>query len=237
MPMVNMISGGLHAGGNLDIQDVLTIPVGAKSYSEALEMTVALYRAVGAVLGKRGFEASLVGDEGGYGPRLRDNEQAFEIVVEAIRACGFEPGRDVAIAVDVASSHFFDPATGTYRLRTGGDHALDAAGMVDLLAGWVERYPIVSLEDGLAEDDWAGWNVAYRAPGPFRSAHRRRPLRDADRPASQGIERRAGNAILIKLNQVGTLSETLDAIRLARESRLPNGRLGAVRRDGRCDDR
>ena len=159
MPMVNMISGGLHAGGNLDIQDVLTIPVGAKSYSEALEMTVALYRAVGAVLGKRGFEASLVGDEGGYGPRLRDNEQAFEIVVEAIRACGFEPGRDVAIAVDVASSHFFDPAEGTYRLRTGGEHALDAAGMVDLLAGWVERYPIVSLEDGLAEDDWVGWKL------------------------------------------------------------------------------
>ena len=120
MPMVNMISGGLHAGGNLDIQDILTIPVGAKSYSEALEMTVALYRAVGAVLAKHGFEAALVGDEGGYGPRLRDNEQAFEIVVEAIKACGFEPGRDVAIAVDVASSHFFDPASATYNLRTGG---------------------------------------------------------------------------------------------------------------------
>ena len=109
--------------------------------------------------GQARIRSALVGDEGGYGPRLRDNEQAFEIVVEAIRACGFEPGRDVAIAVDVASSHFFDPADGTYRLRTGGEHALDAAGMVDLLAGWVERYPIVSLEDGLAEDDWEGWTV------------------------------------------------------------------------------
>jgi enolase len=216
--MVNMISGGLHAGGNLDIQDVLTIPVGAKSYSEALEMTVALYRAVGAVLGKRGFEASLVGDEGGYGPRLRDNEQAFEIVVEAIRTCGFEPGRDVAIAVDVASSHFFDSATGTYSLNTGGDHALDAAGMVDLLTGWVERYPIVSLEDGLAEDDWDGWDLLSERLG--RSVQ----LIGDDLFATQiarlqsGIERRAGNAILIKLNQVGTLSETLDAIWLAKES-------------------
>ena len=111
MPMVNMISGGLHAGGNLDIQDVLTIPVGASSYSEALEMTVALYRAVGAVLEKRGFESALVGDEGGYGPRLGSNEQAFEIVVEATIACGFKPGRQVAIAVDVASTHFYDPAS------------------------------------------------------------------------------------------------------------------------------
>jgi enolase len=157
MPMVNMISGGLHAGGNLDIQDVLTIPVAAKTYSEALEMTVALYRAVGAVLAKKGFEAALVGDEGGYGPRLRDNEQAMAIVVDGIRLAGYEPGRDVAIALDVASSHFFDPATGTYRLGTGRAQTLDTAGMIDLLAGWVDRFPIVSLEDGLAEDDWDGW--------------------------------------------------------------------------------
>src|SRR5262249_52862616 len=218
MPMVNMISGGLHAGGNLDIQDVLTIPVGAKSYSGALEMTVALYRAVGAALAERGLEASLVGDEGGYGPRLRDNEQAFEIVVEAIRACGFEPGRDVAIAVDVASSHFFDPRDGTYRLRKGGAHALGSRGMVDLLARWVERYPIVSLEDGLAEDDWAGWKLLTE-----RLGHSVQLIGD-DLFATQvarlqsEIEKDAGNAILIKLNQVGTLSETFDAIALASEN-------------------
>jgi enolase len=218
MPMVNMISGGLHAGGNLDIQDVLTIPVGGKSYSEALEMTITLYRAVGVALAKRGLEATLVGDEGGYGPRLRDNEQAFEIVVEAIRACAFAPGSDVAIAVDVASSHFFDPASRTYRLRTGGDQALDGEGMVDLLARWVERYPIVSLEDGLAEDDWVGWTLLTKRLGDSVQ------LIGDDLFATQvarlesGIERRAGNAILIKLNQVGTLSETLDAIRLAKEN-------------------
>lgn len=217
MPMVNMISGGLHAGANLDIQDVLTIPVGAKTYSEALEMTVALYRAVGFVLWDRGFEASLVGDEGGYGPRLRNNEQAFEIVVDAIRASGFEPGRDVAIAVDVASSHFFEPQSCTYRLRKSGDTTLDATGMVELLEGWVSRFPIVSLEDGLAEDDWAGWRVLTERLG--RSVQ----LIGDDLFATQiarlrtGIDQRAANAILIKLNQVGTLSETLDAIQLAKE--------------------
>ncbi len=217
MPMVNMISGGLHAGGNLDIQDVLTIPVAAQSYSEALEMTVALYRAVGAVLSKQGFEASLVGDEGGYGPRLRDNEQALAIVVDAIRLCGFEPGRDVAIALDVASSHFFDPVSGTYRLGTGGKRTLDAAGMVDMLSGWVDRFPIVSLEDGLAEDDWDGWIALTARLGQSVQ------LIGDDLFATQiarlraGIDRGAGNAILIKLNQVGTLSETFDAIALAQD--------------------
>ena len=150
LPMVNMISGGLHAGGNLDIQDVLIIPVGASSYSEALEMIVAMYRAVGAVLKERGFESNLVGDEGGYGPRLRSNEQAFEIVVDAILACGFEPRRDVAIAVDVASTHFFDPVRGVYKLRANGDQALDSQGMIDLLAGWIER-----LSDHL-DRGWSG---------------------------------------------------------------------------------
>jgi enolase len=214
MPMVNMISGGLHAGGNLDIQDVLTIPVAAKTYSEALEMTVALYRAVGSVLAKKGFEAALVGDEGGYGPRLRDNEQAMEIAVDGIRAAGFEPGRDVAIALDVASSHFFDEASGTYRLGTGGKRTFDSAGMVELLAGWVERFPIVSLEDGLAEDDWEGWRLLTRRLGGSVQ------LIGDDLFATQiarlrmGIDRAAGNAILIKLNQVGTISETFDAIEM-----------------------
>ncbi len=215
MPMVNMISGGLHAGGNLDIQDVLTIPVAAKTYSEALEMTVALYRAVGAVLAKKGFEAALVGDEGGYGPRLRDNEQAMDIVVDGIRLAGFEPGRDVAIALDVASSHFFDGASSTYRLGTGAARTLDSAGMVELLAGWVDRFPIVSLEDGLAEDDWEGWSMLTVRLG--KSVQ----LIGDDLFATQiarllvGIDRGAGNAILIKLNQVGTLSETFDAIEMA----------------------
>jgi enolase len=217
LPMVNMISGGLHAGGNLDIQDVLIIPIGARGYSEALEMIVAIYRSVGVVLKKQGFESDLVGDEGGFGPRLRSNEQAFEIVVEAILACGFEPRRDVAIAVDVASTHFFDPVRGVYRLRSTRELLLDSQGVIDLLAGWIERYPIVSIEDGLAEDDWDGWaamtnrfdsSVQLIGDDLFATQVAR---------LEQGIERQAGNAILIKLNQVGTLTETLGALKLARE--------------------
>jgi enolase len=217
LPMVNMISGGLHAGGNLDIQDVLIIPVGASSYSQALETIVAIYRAVGAVLGERGFESSLVGDEGGYGPRLRNNEQAFEIVVDAIIACGLEPRRDVAIAVDVASSHFFDPDRGIYQLHADGDQVLDSAAMIDLLAGWTERYPIISIEDGLAEDDWDGWAALTKRSGTAIQLIGDDLFATQAARLQQGIDRRAGNAVLIKLNQVGTLSETFDALRLAKK--------------------
>jgi enolase len=216
LPMVNMISGGLHAGGNLDIQDVLIIPVGANSYSEALEMIVAMYRAVGAVLKERGFEATLVGDEGGYGPRLKNNEQAFEIVVDAMIACGFEPRRDMAIAVDVASTHFFDPARRVYQLGANGDQALDSDGMIDLLAGWIERYPIISIEDGLAEDDWYGWcNLTERFAASVQLIGDDLFATQVAR-LGQGIALNAGNAVLIKLNQVGTLTETLATLKLAR---------------------
>ena len=216
MPMVNMISGGLHAGGNLDIQDVLIMPVGAASYSEALEMIVSLYRGVGRILRQQGFESVLVGDEGGYGPRLHSNEQAFGIVVDAMRDCGYEPGRQVAIAVDVASSHFYDNASRTYRLQGNNNLALDRQGMVDLLAGWVERYPIISIEDGLAEDEWEGWtNLTERVGSKVQIIGDDLFVTQVAR-LRMGIERRAGNAVLIKVNQVGTLSETFDALSLSR---------------------
>jgi enolase len=216
-PMVNMISGGLHAGGNLDIQDVLIVPVRAASFSAALEMTVALYRATGAVLRERGFESVLVGDEGGYGPRLRNNDEAFDVVVDAVLACGFEPGRDIAVAVDVASSHFFDRGRGVYRLNAIGGRELDSHGMIEVLAGWVERYPIVSIEDGLAEDDWDGWAMLTARLGGTMQLIGDDLFATQVARLRQGIDRGAGNAILIKLNQVGTLTETMDALRLARE--------------------
>jgi enolase len=220
LPMVNMISGGLHAGGNLDIQDVLIVPVGAQRYVDALEMIVAVYRATGAILKKQGFESVLVGDEGGYGPRLGDNEQAFAIVVDAISSAGFKPKRDVALAVDVASSHFYDVERGTYQLRAGREQALDSNGMIDRLAGWVAHYPIISIEDGLAEDDWDGWialsnrmSDSVQLIGDDLFATQVARLR-------QGIDCEAANAVLIKLNQVGTLTETFDALRLARSHRF-----------------
>jgi enolase len=214
LPMVNMISGGLHAGGNLDIQDVLIIPVGAKRYAEALEMSVAVYRALGTVLKKEGFESALVGDEGGYGPRLGDNAQAFALVVDAINAAGFKPGRDVALAVDVASTHFYD--AGTYHLRAGGAQTLDSQGMIERLAGWVEQFPIISIEDGLAEDDWDGWIALTNRLGGSVQLIGDDLFATQVARLRQGIDRRAGNAVLIKLNQVGTLTETFDALRLAR---------------------
>src|SRR5262249_6495633 len=155
LPMVNLISGGLHAGANLDFQDFLFLPVGARSYSEALEMTVAAYRALGRVLARHGFESVLVGDEGGYGPRLGSNEHAVKMVLEAFREAGLTPGRDAALALDVAATQFF--RAGGYHLKAEGGARLDAAGMVERLRRWVESYPIFSIEDGLAEDEFAGW--------------------------------------------------------------------------------
>jgi enolase len=216
LPMVNLISGGLHAGGNLDWQDFLLLPIGARSYSEALEMTCSVYRALGATLTRRGFDGVLVSDEGGFGPRLQSNEHAIEVILEAIAAAGLAAGKDAALALDVASTHFY--ADGHYRLKAEGGRVLDAGGMIDLLRGWVDRYPILSIEDGLAEDDWEGWRSLTAALGG-----RVQLIGDdlfATNPARlrEGIARGAANAVLVKVNQIGTLTETREVVRLARQA-------------------
>ncbi len=216
LPMVNLISGGLHAGGNLDLQDFLLLPIGARSYSEALEMTCSVYRALGATLTRRGFEGVLVGDEGGFGPRLHSNEQAIEMILEAIAAAGLAPGKDAALALDVASTHFY--TDGHYRLKAEGGRVLDAGGMIDLLCGWVDRYPVLSIEDGLAEDDWEGWWRLTEALGG-----RVQLIGDdlfVTNPARlrEGIARGVANAVLVKVNQIGTLTETREVVRLARQA-------------------
>jgi enolase len=213
LPMVNMISGGLHAGGNLDFQDFLLMPVGARRYSEALAMSVDVYRALGELLTAAGFEGVLVGDEGGFGPRLRNNEQAVEMVLAAIGRAGLTAGKDAVLAVDVASTHFF--RDGRYHLREG---VLSSDEMIDRLTRWVAAYPIRSIEDGLAEDDWDGWRALTAALG-----HRVQLIGDDlfvtnPQRLCQGIETRAANAVLVKLNQIGTLTETLEVVRLAREA-------------------
>lgn len=216
LPMVNTISGGLHAGGNLDIQDVLIMPVGASRYSQALEMTVAVYRAVGRALWKSGFESALVGDEGGFGPRLKFDEQALAIVKTAIAECSFESYHDVAIALDVAASHFYDPASGTYKVRSLGERKLKSAELIDRLADWAQAFPVLSIEDGLAEDDWDGWAALTARLGRSIQLIGDDLFATSVPRLEQGIARHAGNAILIKLNQVGTLTETFDAMLLAR---------------------
>jgi enolase len=216
LPMVNLISGGLHAGGNLDFQDFLLLPVGARSYSEALEMTVAVYRALAAVLQRHGFEGVLVGDEGGFGPKLKSNEQAVEMILEAFTSAGLTAGRDAALALDVASTHFYHD--GRYRLGATAGTSLAPAEMAGLLERWARDYPILSIEDGMAEDDWLGWRQLTAALG------RRVQLIGDDlfvtnpERLRRGIGERAGNSVLVKVNQVGTLSEALAVLRLAREA-------------------
>jgi enolase len=213
LPMVNLISGGLHAGRNLDMQDFLFLPIGATSYSEALHMTVRVYRALAVTLQEHGYEGVLVGDEGGFGPKLSSNEQAIEMILHAFRRAGLQAGRDAAIALDVASTHFFEG--GLYRLK---DQLLSPTTMAALLTEWADRYPILSIEDGMAEDDWAGWQTLTESLG------RRVQLigddlfvTNRDR-LKKGIERGVANSILIKVNQIGTLTETLQVIEQARQA-------------------
>jgi enolase len=216
LPMVNLISGGLHAGGNLDVQDFLFIPIGARSYGEALEWTVAVYRALGRVLIRHGFEGVLVGDEGGYGPRLHSNEQAIEMILRAIEDAGLKPGKQAALALDAASTHFY--RDGRYHLRIDGGGPLDAGGMIALLERWVQQYPIVSIEDGLAEDDWAGWRELTAALGQRVQLIGDDLFVTNPERLQRGIRESVANGVLVKVNQIGTLTETLDVVRLARQT-------------------
>ena len=212
VPMVNIMSGGIHGGGNIDFQDYQMIPLRATRYSEALADVAAVYRAAKEALQARGVYRPGVADEGGYAPALRTNEQGFELVVEAMERAGLRPGRDAAIAVDVAASHFYSDSC--YRMAAEGTET-DAAGMVQKLAGWCERYPILSIEDGLAEDDWAGWKLLTE-----RLGSRVQLIGDdlfVTNPArlEKGIEGGVGNAVLVKMNQIGTLTETLRVVEMA----------------------
>jgi enolase len=213
LPMVNMISGGLHAGGNLDFQDFLILPVGAPTYAIGLEWIVRVYRRLGELLTKAGYEGRLVGDEGGFGPRLTSNAEAAEFVVRAIEAAGLKPGEQVSLAIDVASSHFYDGEH--YRLKATGDARLTSGEMIDQLEQLVERFPVVSIEDGLAEEDWSGWQqLVARLGQRVRLIGDDLLVTNADR-LQRAIDQQAANSILIKVNQIGTLSETLATMRLA----------------------
>jgi enolase len=215
LPMVNMISGGMHAGGNLDLQDYLILPIGAVNFRTAFDWIVEIYQTLGKNLTAAGHEGILVGDEGGYGPKLASNEQALQFVVQAIEDCGLRPGEDVAIGLDVASTHFFDQQSSTYALAATGNDRLSANDMIEVLADWVDRYPIISIEDGLAEDDWEGWQLLTQRLGDRVQLIGDDLFVTNTARLSKGIELKAGNSVLIKLNQIGSLSETLQAMQLA----------------------
>jgi enolase len=248
VPMMNILNGGAHADSSVDFQEFMVMPVGAPNFSEALRWGVEIFHALKTALKKHGYSTA-VGDEGGFAPSCKSNEEAIQIVIEAIGAAGYKPGEQVAIALDPASSEFYEKASGKYVFKKSDKSAHTSPEMAAYWTSWVEKYPIVSIEDGMAEDDWSGWktltqSVGSKTPspsvipsgGPAGSAgpESRNPV-SASGPKkiqlvgddlfvtnterlSRGINEGIANAILIKLNQIGSVTETIDAIELARKA-------------------
>jgi enolase len=213
VPMMNIINGGAHADNNVDFQEFMIVPVGADRFSEALRIGAEIFHTLKAVLKKKGYATS-VGDEGGFAPNLRSNEEAIETILEAIAQAGYQAGRDVLLALDPAASEFYDG--GSYVFKKSDGRKLSSDQMVVFWQDWVDKYPIISIEDGMAENDWAGWKTLTDAIG------KRIQLVGDDLFVTnteflrRGIEEGVANSILIKVNQIGTLTETLECIELAK---------------------
>jgi len=219
LPMVNILSGGLHAGGQIEFQDFLMIPVGAQSYSQALEMTFAVYNAMRRLIKKKGYELPGLADEGGFGPKFQSNQEALESLLGAIEQAGYAPGKDVSIGLDVASSHFY--ADGKYELAAE-QRTLSSLQMADMLEEWVAKYPLISIEDGMAEEDWEGWDVLSKKLRGKVQLIGDDLFTTSTTRLQQGIDRGVANAVLVKVNQIGTLTETLQTVELAhRHGYLP----------------
>lgn len=222
VPMMNILNGGAHADSSVDFQEFMAMPIGAPSFSEALRWGVEVFHALKAALKKRGYSTS-VGDEGGFAPSCKSNEEAIQIVLEAIGAAGYKPGEQVSIALDPASSEFFDKSSGKYVFKKSDKSTHSSQEMADYWTRWVEKYPIASLEDGMAEDDWLGWKALTASVGAKSSKKRIQLVGDDlfvtnTERLSRGINEGIANSILIKLNQIGTVTETIDAIELARKA-------------------
>ncbi len=214
VPMMNIMNGGKHADNNVDLQEFMAMPVGAESFEQALRMGAEVFHGLAAVLKGRGLSTA-VGDEGGFAPNLGSNEEAIQVIVEAIEKAGYEPGEDVYIALDPAASSFY--ADGRYVL-SGEGRTLDSAGMVELYRGLVDKYPIISIEDGMAEDDWDGFKLMNDALGGRIQVMGDDIFVTNTERIARGIDAGCANSVLIKLNQIGTLSETLDAIEMAKRA-------------------
>ncbi|MDO5022903.1 MAG: phosphopyruvate hydratase [Eubacteriales bacterium] len=214
IPMMNVLNGGAHADNNVDLQEFMIMPVGAESFSEALQMGAETYHSLKKLLNQKGLSTG-VGDEGGFAPNLGSNEEALKLLVEAIEAAGYEPGEEIAIAIDAASSEFFKD--GKYFIE-GDENGKTSAEMVAIYADWLEKYPIISIEDGLCESDWEGWETLTEELGEDVQLVGDDLFVTNAKILAEGIERGIANSILIKLNQIGTVSETLDTIRLAQEN-------------------
>jgi enolase len=215
VPLMNILNGGAHASNNVDAQEFMVVPIGADTFGDALRMGIETFHALKKVLTKMGLSTA-VGDEGGFAPQLPSNEAALDVLMQAVKQAGYEPGKDLAIALDVAASELHQD--GEYVFKKGDGSRRTAEQMVDLYAGWVERYPIVSIEDGLAEDDWKGWNLLTERLGDrIQLVGDDLFVTDVDR-LGRGIDEGVANAVLVKVNQIGTLTETLQCIELAKGS-------------------
>jgi len=221
-PMMNILNGGAHADSSVDFQEFMVMPVGAPTFSEALRWGVEIFHALKTALKKHGYSTA-VGDEGGFAPSCKSNEEAIQIVLEAIAAAGYKSGDQVSIALDPASSEFYDKSSGKYVFKKSDKTAHSSEAMVEYWTKWVEKYPIVSIEDGMAEDDWSGWKSLTQSIGNKSSKKKIQLVGDDlfvtnTERLSRGIKEGIANAILIKLNQIGTVTETIDAIELARKA-------------------
>lgn len=217
VPLMNILNGGAHADNKVDVQEFMIMPVGAKHFAEGLRMGAEVFHHLKAVLKKKGL-ATNVGDEGGFAPDLGSNEDALKLVMQAIEAAGFKPGEDIVLALDCASTEFYDAEKKRYTLESTGD-SLTSDEMVAMWADWAARYPIVSIEDGMAEDDWAGWRKLTETIG-----HNVQLVGDDlfvtnTRRLAEGIEKGIANSILVKVNQIGTLTETIEAVEMAHRAR------------------
>jgi enolase len=222
VPMMNILNGGAHADNSVDFQEFMVMPLGAPNFSEALRWGVEVFHALKAALKKHGYSTA-VGDEGGFAPNCKSNEEAIQIVIEAIAAAGYKPGEQVSIALDPASSEFYDKASGKYVFKKSDQSARSSSEMAAYWTSWAEKYPVVSIEDGMAEDDWAGWKALTQSIGSKSSKKRIQLVGDdlfvtnTERLA-RGINEGIANAILIKLNQIGSVTETISAIEMARKA-------------------
>ncbi|MBN1846287.1 MAG: phosphopyruvate hydratase [Sedimentisphaerales bacterium] len=215
IPMMNILNGGKHADNNVDFQEFMIMPVGARSFAEALRMGAETFHALKTVLAKKGYNTA-VGDEGGFAPNLKSNEEALEVILAAIQAAGYRAGRQIAIALDPASSEMFDTQAKKYVFfKSAPKKKVTSDFMADYWADWAKKYPIVSIEDGLAEDDWAGWKKLTGKLGAKVQLVGDDLFVTNTQRLARGIKENAGNSILIKLNQIGTVTETFAAIRMA----------------------
>ena len=221
IPMMNILNGGSHADNSIDFQEFMIMPVNAETFSEALQMGVSVFHHLKSVLKSKGYSTN-VGDEGGFAPNIKSNEEAIEIVLESIKSAGYEPGKDIYIAMDAASSEFYNADKKKYIFHKSDNREFTSEELVNYWVEWTKKYPILSIEDGLAEDDWAGWKLLTEKIGDKVQLVGDDLFVTNVKRLKRGVDENIGNSILVKVNQIGTLSETIDAIELATQASFTN---------------